>query len=141
MEWLSGLIFRTTGMTLPIVTAKFGLPQAREPRRLASWEACSQLTRELRVRERLLHEIVQLSNSLSSRCFPSQMGLLPISTDIRIRYGAAVDVGEPESDPSDARVEEVFARYLKELQRVFDSNAAACLPAAVAKRGLKVVRL
>jgi hypothetical protein len=28
MEWLSRLIFRATGMTLPIVTAKFGLPQA-----------------------------------------------------------------------------------------------------------------
>ena len=41
MEWLSRLIFRATGMTLPIVTAKFGLPQARTraffPQKMTIW--------------------------------------------------------------------------------------------------------
>jgi len=96
LEWLTKLIYKATGMTLPIVTAKWGLPQA---------------------------------------------GFLPIATDIHIRYGNPVDVGPSEPEPSDERVEEVFTRYLAELQRVFDANACSCLPAAVAKRGLKVVRL
>jgi 1-acyl-sn-glycerol-3-phosphate acyltransferase len=96
MEWLTRIIYRLTGMTLPIVTAKWHLPQA---------------------------------------------GMLPIATNVHIRYGNPVDVGEPEPEPSDARVEEVFGRYLEELQHVFDANAGECLPPAVAKRGLKVVRL
>ena len=96
MEWLTKLIKRATGMTLPIVTAKFGMPQA---------------------------------------------GFFPIATDIHLRWGSVVDVGEPEDEPSDERVAEVFDRYLRELQRVFDENKDACLPAEVAAKGLKVVGL
>ena len=50
-EWLTRLIKKATGMTLPIVTAKWGLPQAA--------------------------------------CCPSPDG--------HVRYGRAVDVGEPEA--------------------------------------------
>ena len=63
MEWLTRAIKGATGMTLPIVTAKWGLPQA---------------------------------------------GLLPIATDIHLRYGAPVDVGAREDNPSDERVKAVF---------------------------------
>ena len=96
MEWLTRLIHMTTGMTLPIVSAKWGLPQA---------------------------------------------GFMPIATDIHIVYGAAVDVGPPEAEPSDARVEAIFEKYLAELQRIFDENAKECLPPDIAAAGLKVVRL
>jgi len=95
-DWLTRLIYLTTGMTLPIVTAKFGLPQA---------------------------------------------GFLPIATEIHVRYGRPVDVGTPDAEPTEARVEEIYQRYVEELQRLFDANAHSCLPPAVAKRGLKVVRL
>lgn len=95
-EWLTRLIKRATGMTLPVVQAKYGLPQA---------------------------------------------GLLPIATPIHLRYGRPVDVGPPEDNPSEERVEQVFQSYLEELQAVFDENATACLPKEVAAKGLKVVRL
>merc|ERR1719291_430858 len=96
LQWLSKIVHRLTGMTLPIVTAKFGIPMA---------------------------------------------GLFPIATDVHIRWGKPVDVGEKEADPSDERVKEVFERYLAELQRLFDANAHDCLPPAVAAKGLKIVRL
>jgi 2-acylglycerol O-acyltransferase 2 len=96
MEWFTQGLYKTTGIMLPIVTAKWGLPQA---------------------------------------------GLLPRATDIHVRYGKPVDVGAAEAEPSDARVEEVFTRYLAELQWVFDTYANDCLPPEVAKRGLKVVRV
>lgn len=96
MEWLSKIIDKVTGMTLPIVTAKFGLPQA---------------------------------------------GLLPIGTDIHIRYGNMVDVGQKEDNPSDERVQGVLKRYQEELVRLFDANAKDCLPKAVAEKGLKIVNL
>jgi hypothetical protein len=70
-----------------------------------------------------------------------QAGLLPIATDVHVRYGAPVEVGCPEDNPTDARVEEVFGRYLAELKRVFDENAGDCLPPTVAAAGLKVVRM
>lgn len=81
--------------TLPIVTAKFGLPQA---------------------------------------------GLLPIATDIHVRYGRPIDVGVPDAEPCEERVQEIYGRYIEELLRLFDANAHTCLPPAVAKRGLKIVR-
>jgi len=70
---------------------------------------------------------------------PMAMGM-PIKTDIHARWGAPVEVGPPEDNPSDERVEEVFTRYLDELQRVFYLNAHDCLPPAVAANGLKIVR-
>lgn len=94
-DWLTRLIHNVTGMTLPIVTAKFGLLQA---------------------------------------------GLLPIATDIHVRYGRPIDVGAPDAEPSEERVEEIYMRYVEELLRLFDANAHTCLPPAVAKRGLKIVR-
>mmetsp|Transcript_2793 Transcript_2793/g.7367 ORF Transcript_2793/g.7367 Transcript_2793/m.7367 type:complete len:327 (+) Transcript_2793:75-1055(+) len=92
---LTVFIKKLTGMTVPIVTAKFGIPMAM---------------------------------------------LLPIRTDIHARWGSPVEVGPPEEHPSDERVEEVFARYLEELRRVFYANAHDCLPPEVAARGLKIVR-
>merc|ERR1712050_616757 len=96
MEWLSKLVKMATGMTLPIVTAKFGIPMG---------------------------------------------GFFPLATGIHIRWGRPVDVGPPEEDPSDKRVQEIYAKYVAELQRLFDENAKDCLPPAVAAKGLKIVRL
>lgn len=92
---LTRLIKSVTGMTFPVITAKFGIPMGM---------------------------------------------LLPIKTDIHARWGAPVEVGTPEDNPSDERVEEVFKQYLDELQRVFYENAHDCLPPAVAAQGLKIVR-
>lgn len=68
-------------------------------------------------------------------------GLTPKATDVHARWGAPVEVGDPDANPSDEKVEEVFRRYLAELQRVFYANAQECLPPDVAARGLKIVRL
>merc|ERR1719401_2679680 len=66
--------------------------------------------------------------------------MLPIGTQVHARWGAPVEVGPPEADPSEERVEAVFARYLEELRRVFSGNAQECLPPDVAARGLKIIR-
>jgi len=95
-EWLTKLIKQCTGMTLPIVTAKWGMPQA---------------------------------------------GAFPIATDIHIRWGKPVEVGPPDAEPSDEKVQEVYTRYVAELKRLFEANAKDCLPAAVAAKGLKIVKL
>eukprot|EP00929_Paragymnodinium_shiwhaense_P016969 TRINITY_DN12578_c0_g1_i1.p1 TRINITY_DN12578_c0_g1~~TRINITY_DN12578_c0_g1_i1.p1 ORF type:complete len:347 (+),score=53.69 TRINITY_DN12578_c0_g1_i1:94-1134(+) len=67
--------------------------------------------------------------------------IMPRATDIHCRWGRPVEVGEADPNPSDEKVEEVFQRYLVELQRVFYENAADCLPPDVAARGLKVMRM
>lgn len=96
LDWLSSLIRRTTGLGLPFVTARFGLPMA---------------------------------------------GLLPMPTDIHVRWGKPVEVGEKELEPSEERVEELYNRYVAALHEVFDQHAHDCLPPELAKRGLKVIRL
>lgn len=68
-------------------------------------------------------------------------GLLPIPTDVHVRWGEPLEVGPPEPEPSDEMVEELFARYLAALRVLFDRHAHECLPPAVAARGLKIVRL
>lgn len=95
-EWLTKLIKSITGMTIPMVLAKWNMPLA---------------------------------------------GFFPRATDIHLRWGSPVEVGDPSDDPSDERIEEVFSRYLAELQRLFDENAKECLAPEVAAKGLKVVRL
>merc|ERR1712032_1148501 len=95
-EWLTRGIHKTTGMTLPIVTARFGLPMA---------------------------------------------GLMPLKSDIHLRWGNPVDVGPAEPEPSEERVQKVFSCYTAELQRLFDANAKNCLPLGVAEKGLKIVKL
>ena len=48
-------------------------------------------------------------------------------------------VGPPDPHPSEARVAEVFALYVKELRRLFDEHAPSCLPPEVAAHGLTIV--
>lgn len=92
--------------------------------------------------------ITKLIKSLTGLAFPIVTGKfgipmamsLPLKTDIHARWGVPVEVGPPEDNPSAERVEEVFTRYLTELQRVFYANAHECLPPEVAARGLKIVR-
>merc|ERR1712060_743358 len=95
-DWLTRLVKKATGMTLPIVTAKFGLPMG---------------------------------------------GLFPLATDIHIRWGRPIDVGAPDDNPTDERVQEVYTKYVAELQRIFDVNAKQCLPQSVSAKGLKIVRV
>jgi len=66
--------------------------------------------------------------------------LVPNKVDVHVCWGNAVSVGPKNADPTDAQVEEVFARYVAELRRVFDENKDACLPPEVAARGLTVVK-
>lgn len=65
--------------------------------------------------------------------------LLPLATTVHIRYGNAVPVGPPNSEPTDEQAQKVFQAYRDELQKLFDEHASTCLPPHVAKRGLKIV--
>ena len=56
----------------------------------------------------------------------------PIATDIHIRYGNPVEVGPQSDDPSDEQVNEVFEKYVAELQSLFAAHASTCLPPEVA---------
>jgi hypothetical protein len=95
MEWLTKWIHTYTGLTMPMWTGKWGIPQAP----------------------------------------------FPIKTDVHARWGNPIEVGPPEPNPSDERVEEVFQQYLLELQKVFNANCHDCLPSEVAKKGLNIIRL
>merc|ERR1740139_1721122 len=67
--------------------------------------------------------------------------LLPVPTEVHVRWGSPVSVGPPDAEPSDERVEQIFTNYLEELQGLFDKHAPLLLPADVAARGLEIVRL
>eukprot|EP00401_Gymnodinium_catenatum_P007397 CAMPEP_0117597004 /NCGR_PEP_ID=MMETSP0784-20121206/74622_1 /TAXON_ID=39447 /ORGANISM="" /LENGTH=307 /DNA_ID=CAMNT_0005399339 /DNA_START=50 /DNA_END=975 /DNA_ORIENTATION=+ len=67
--------------------------------------------------------------------------LLPLSTDIHVRWAAPLEVGPADPDPSEERVEELFVQYIATLRRVFRTHAHECLPPEVAARGLKIIRL
>lgn len=66
--------------------------------------------------------------------------LVPNKVDIHVCWGNPVSVGPKNANPTDVQVEEVFSRYVAELQRVFEENKAACLPPDVAARGLTIVK-
>eukprot|EP00927_Polykrikos_kofoidii_P046375 TRINITY_DN40609_c0_g1_i1.p1 TRINITY_DN40609_c0_g1~~TRINITY_DN40609_c0_g1_i1.p1 ORF type:complete len:343 (-),score=45.12 TRINITY_DN40609_c0_g1_i1:78-1106(-) len=68
-------------------------------------------------------------------------GLLPLKTDVHMRWGLPVSVGLPEPEPSAERVEALFTEYLLALIALFNKHAVECLPAIVASRGLKIIRL
>mmetsp|Transcript_98632 Transcript_98632/g.287707 ORF Transcript_98632/g.287707 Transcript_98632/m.287707 type:complete len:252 (-) Transcript_98632:20-775(-) len=68
-------------------------------------------------------------------------GLMPLSTDIHVRWGRPLEVGPPEPEPSEERVEELFGRYALALQELFDRHCHECLPPEVAARGLLLRRL
>lgn len=68
-------------------------------------------------------------------------GLLPLKTDVHVRWGSPLSVGLPDPEPSDERVEAVFTAYLEALVRLFNQYAYECLPSEVAARGLRIVRL
>ena len=65
--------------------------------------------------------------------------IVPRPTNISVRFGRPVEVGPPQQAPSAAAVEELFARYVAELRRLFDEHKAL-LPPDVAARGLAVSR-
>uniref|UniRef100_A0A7S1F445 Acyltransferase n=1 Tax=Noctiluca scintillans TaxID=2966 RepID=A0A7S1F445_NOCSC len=96
LDGASDTLFKTTGLPIPALAGKFGLPF---------------------------------------------VGLLPRSGDIHVRWGNSIDPGPAEDEPSDSRVEEVFGRYLAEIQRIFDENAFNCLPPEVAAKGLLIKRV
>ena len=55
--------------------------------------------------------------------------------------GREVAVGPPNTEPTEAEIEAVFERFMAELRRIFDENAAKYLPADVAARGLRIERI
>lgn len=65
--------------------------------------------------------------------------IVPRPTTINVRFGRPVEVGPPQKAPSAAAVEELYARYVAELRRLFDEHKAL-LPPEVAARGLVVSR-
>ena len=65
----------------------------------------------------------------------------PLPTSTTLVVGREVDVGSPNPDPTDREVDEVFGRYVAELQRLFDKYAFQHLPAEVAMRGLRIERI
>lgn len=67
-------------------------------------------------------------------------GLLPLPTDVHVRWGRPVEVGPKELEPSDERIEKLFAKYMTALQETFDAHAAECLPPEVAAKGLAIIR-
>jgi len=78
---------------------------------------------------------------VSARFGIPMAGLLPRPTDIHVRWGRPVEVGPREQEPSDERIEELYARYLTELQDTFSRHSQECLSPELAARGLKVIRL
>ncbi|CAE7404983.1 DGAT2 [Symbiodinium sp. CCMP2592] len=60
-------------------------------------------------------------------------------TRLHIEFGPPVDVGPKEAEPSDARVHEVYTKYVAALQEMFKTCAPKYLPKEVADRGLEVI--
>jgi len=93
-----------------------------------------------------LTQLIYRCTGLTFPIITSKFGLpmclfTPLATDIHIRYGRPVEVPPQADEPSDAHVEEVFERYITELQRLFAAHATACLPKEIADRGLNIIRL
>jgi len=66
--------------------------------------------------------------------------MLPIfRRGLHFRWGEPVDVGPPDANPSDSKVQEVFERYVQALQKVFNSEKDRLLPKNVAAQGLEVM--
>ncbi|CAE8590058.1 unnamed protein product, partial [Polarella glacialis] len=68
-------------------------------------------------------------------------GLMPVATDIHVRWGLPLEVGPADENPSEERVEALFCRYLAALRRIFRLHAQECLGPALAAKGLKIIRL
>lgn len=66
-------------------------------------------------------------------------GLLPLPTEVHVRWGVPVEVGPKEENPTEERVQALYQKYTAELVKVFDRYAGELLPPEVAKKGLKVV--
>jgi len=63
----------------------------------------------------------------------------PKKTTIYCKWGRAIEVGEKTEEPSEERVQKVFARYVLDVARIFEENRAECLPPEVAEKGLTVM--
>jgi len=69
---------------------------------------------------------------------PSPLTLPKPGQNLDAKMGEPVEVGPPDDNPSDEKVQEVFQRYVASLQKLFDEYKDQCLPAEVAARGLKI---
>lgn len=67
--------------------------------------------------------------------------LMPRAADVHVRWGAPIEVGPAEEEPSEDRVEELFLQYLTGLLLLFDTHKDECLAPDVAANGLKIIRL
>jgi 2-acylglycerol O-acyltransferase 2 len=71
--------------------------------------------------------------------FPNPLLLCIPGSKLSARWGEPVEVGDPDPDPSDEKVREIYDRYTANLQKLFDTHKNECLPAAVADKGLTCV--
>ena len=63
---------------------------------------------------------------------------MPMPTKVTFIIGRSVDVGPPNTNPTDVQVQAVLRAYATEMCRLFAAHAYRCLPPAVAARGLRV---
>lgn len=70
---------------------------------------------------------------------PNPLMLPVFRRGLHVRFGDPVDVGPADENPSDEKVQEVFAKYADALKRVFDAHKDECLPPEVAAKGLDIV--
>lgn len=70
---------------------------------------------------------------------PNPMLLPEPTCEMHVRYGELVEVGPPDENPSEEKVQGIFNMYVAALQELFDKHKATCLPPEVAARGLTVV--
>jgi len=75
----------------------------------------------------------------NSPIFPNPLMLPIFRRGLHFRWGEPVDVGPPDANPSDSKVQEVFERYVQALQKVFNSEKDRLLPKNVAAQGLEVM--
>jgi len=105
----------------------------------------NQMMRRVAGLDKLSHWIRQTTGFglpfITARFGLPMCGLIPYPTDVHVRWGSPVHVGDPDPNPSEERVQEVFTQYLAALQHLFDRYAFECLPQEVAAKGLKIIRL
>lgn len=66
--------------------------------------------------------------------------LLPLPTELVHVYGAPIKVKKTES-PSQQEIEDLYALYKSEVQRIFNTYAPLFLPAEISKKGIQVLRV
>jgi 2-acylglycerol O-acyltransferase 2 len=94
------------------------------------------LYRQFKVGSLFLHGLFGLP---VTPLLPNPLLLPNPGSNMDLRWGEPVEVGPADSDPSDEKVRDVFARYCASLQKLFDKYKHECLPKEVADLGLEII--